>query len=246
MTRLNESRIATLLTDRHGVRASTWTTSTLHAQHGTALFVTLDADMTVTDARGSVTRGRAILVPPDLVNSVYSPGPVVGICYDPEQQPRVTARARSRCGPHALDGRLARKLVEQASSYRAELDRLDVLSGIADEAADFVARDAPCASQLDSRVATVVEALSDPVESDEELPRLAISRAHLAELFVRDIGVPIRTYRLWRRLLRAILAFAQTDATTAAHRAGFADLAHFSRTCRRMLGYAPTALRDGV
>jgi AraC-like DNA-binding protein len=45
--------------------------------------------------------------------------------------------------------------------------------------------------------------------------------------------------------LAAVLAFDRTDATTAAHRAGFADLAHFSRTCRRMLGYSPTGLRDG-
>jgi AraC-like DNA-binding protein len=68
----------------------------------------------------------------------------------------------------------------------------------------------------------------------------------LVALFARDVGTSIRSYRLWRRLLRALLAFAQGDATTAAHAAGFADLAHFSRTCRRMLGYTPTALRDGI
>jgi len=30
----------------------------------------------------------------------------------------------------------------------------------------------------------------------------------------------------------------------AAHAAGFADLAHFSRTCRRLLGASPTGLRQ--
>ncbi|KYF58434.1 hypothetical protein BE04_11725 [Sorangium cellulosum] len=65
-------------------------------------------------------------------------------------------------------------------------------------------------------------------------------------LFVRDVGVPIRTFQLWRRLLVALAAFARLDATGAAHAAGFADLAHFSRTCRRMLGYSPTELRTGL
>jgi AraC-like DNA-binding protein len=52
-------------------------------------------------------------------------------------------------------------------------------------------------------------------------------------------------FGLWRRLLAAVEALARMDATRAAHAAGFADLAHFSRTCRRMLGYSPTELRDG-
>jgi AraC-like DNA-binding protein len=243
MARLNDSRIGSLLGERYGVRASAHTASTSHAQHGVALFITLDTEMTITDRRGDVVRGRALIVPPDLENSVHSAGPVIGICYDPERMPRLAARSRCHGGAHVLDGRLGRALVEQANAHRAQLESLDVLSGIADEAANRIANDRETPSaRIDSRVVGVVEALRD----HDELPRLPISRAHLAELFVRDIGVPIRSYRLWRRLWRAILAFAHTDATTAAHRAGFADLAHFSRTCRRMLGYTPTALRDGI
>jgi AraC-like DNA-binding protein len=54
--------------------------------------------------------------------------------------------------------------------------------------------------------------------------------------------VRVPTYARWRRLLDALAAFTG-DATAAAHAAGFADLAHFSRTCRQMLGYSPTTLR---
>ncbi|WP_433932169.1 helix-turn-helix domain-containing protein [Sorangium cellulosum] len=63
---------------------------------------------------------------------------------------------------------------------------------------------------------------------------------------MRDVGLPIRTFQLWRRLLVAVAALSRLDATGAAHAAGFADLAHFSRTCRRMLGYSPTELRSGL
>jgi AraC-like DNA-binding protein len=36
------------------------------------------------------------------------------------------------------------------------------------------------------------------------------------------------------------------DLTAAAHAGDFADLAHFSRTCRRMLGYPPSVLRENL
>jgi AraC-like DNA-binding protein len=243
MARLNDSRIGSMLGsvlgERACVRASTWTTSTLHAQHGVALFVTLETPLTVTDAAGRITRGRAVLVPPELAHSVYSAGPTLGICYDPERQPRLASRSRCSAGAHALDGRLARRLVEQTQSHRARLADPEVLRGIADEAAGWLATEP--ARPLDVRVAAAAEAL----RADEE-PTLTVSRAHLAELFARDVGTSMRSYRLWHRLLRALHAFARGDATTAAHAAGFADLAHFSRTCRRMLGYTPTGLRDGV
>ena len=74
---------------------------------------------------------------------------------------------------------------------------------------------------------------------------IGLSDAHLQALFVRDVGVPIRTFRLWRRLLVAIASCLHADSTRAAHSAGFADLAHFSRTCRKMLGSSPTELRQG-
>ncbi|HEY5949615.1 MAG TPA: helix-turn-helix domain-containing protein [Kofleriaceae bacterium] len=241
MTRLNDSRIGTLLGDRFAVRASARTVSTLHAQHGAALFVTLETPLTVVDTHGNVARGHVVLVPPDLENTVLSAGPTIGICYDPERLPRLAARSRARGSAQALDGRLAHKLVEQAISYRAQLEQPDVLRGIADEAADWLGTET--ARAVDTRVAAVIEALRD---HDEAMPQLPISRAHLAELFARDVGTSMRSYRLWRRLLRALVAFTRSDATTAAHAAGFADLAHFSRTCRRMLGYTPTALRDGV
>ncbi|WP_437326528.1 helix-turn-helix domain-containing protein [Sorangium sp. So ce381] len=96
-------------------------------------------------------------------------------------------------------------------------------------------------------MARVLEALRDPA-ADRRLAvsRAGISEAHLQALFVRDVGLPIRTFQLWRRLLVALGAFARLDATSAAHAAGFADLAHFSRTCRRMPGYSPSELRSGL
>ena len=55
-------------------------------------------------------------------------------------------------------------------------------------------------------------------------------------------GCPCDLFLLWHRLLAAVGAFSRIDATTAANAAGFSDLAHFSRTCRRVLGNSPTGL----
>ncbi|HEU0035907.1 MAG TPA: helix-turn-helix domain-containing protein [Kofleriaceae bacterium] len=237
--RLNDSRIGSALADDVGARASGSTLASPHAAHGVALFVTLERELTLT-SRHATVRGRVVMAPADTVYALASPGPTLGICFDPERMPRVAGAARAAGRPVALDGRVAQHLVAALHAHRGELTDTSVLVGLAREAAAVIAG-SPV--PLDRRVAHVVEALRDP---DACVPRVPISSAHLSELFARDVGVPIRTYRLWRRLLRALLAYARTDATTAAHAAGFADLAHFSRTCRRMLGYSPTILRDGV
>ena len=236
--RLNDSRIGAVLAPDLAVRATTQTFASSHAAHGVALFIGLERDVAI-HASGATVCGRAVLVPSDIEHAVSSAGPTIGICFDPERLPHVAGFARS--GPtRVIDGRRGAQLVAAAHAHRTQLSRPDVLAGLATEAAELV-RSTPV--RLDRRVARVVEALREPAA---EMPRLAISDGHLQELFVRDVGAPMRSYRLWHRLLRALVAFTTTDATTAAHAAGFADLAHFSRTCRRMLGYSPTILRDGV
>ena len=99
----------------------------------------------------------------------------------------------------------------------------------------------------DPRIERVIEALREPESDRAALVRASgVSLARLQALFARDVGVPIRRYQLWWRLMTAVIALRRDDATTAAHAAGFADLAHFSRTCRRLLGYTPSAFRRGV
>jgi AraC-like DNA-binding protein len=72
----------------------------------------------------------------------------------------------------------------------------------------------------------------------------ALSAARLRHLFVEQTGLPFKTYVLWLRLTRAVERMAAgRSLTQAAHEAGFADSAHFSRTFKRMFGIAPAGLR---
>ncbi|WP_437278629.1 helix-turn-helix domain-containing protein [Sorangium sp. So ce375] len=246
MGRLNESRIGAVIADAFAVRASTATRSSLHAEHGAAILVGLEGEVTVTEPGGGVVRGRAVVVPPDVWHAAVSPGPTLGFLYDPEEMPHVAGHARVLGGPSPLEGRLLSRLDAAVAAHRASLSRPDVLDGLARELAAWLAEASPRRAP-DGRVARVLEALRDPAGDRRlALSRAGISEAHLQALFVRDVGLPIRTFQLWRRLLAALGSFARLDATGAAHAAGFADLAHFSRTCRRMLGYSPSELRSGL
>jgi AraC-like DNA-binding protein len=243
--RLNEMRIGARLADGTGVRASVGTRSSLHAQHGTALFVGLDGDVTVCAPGAAPVHGRVVIVPPDVANASSSVGPTVGFIYDPESVAQVADVARDG-GIRVLDGRLGARVLDAVRVHQAALADPDTLLGLSCECAAWM-RDRSPRRRIDRRVARVVEAIRAP-DGDRHAAIAAtrLSPAHLAALFVRDIGLPMRSYALWRKLLAAVVQLAPGDATAAAHGAGFADLAHFSRTCRRMLGYTPTALRDGI
>ncbi len=74
--------------------------------------------------------------------------------------------------------------------------------------------------------------------------RSALSDSRLTHLMAETLGVPPRAWRTWFRLRRAIgeVRFGDTTLTTAAHRAGFADSAHLTRTCKQLLGGRPAKL----
>lgn len=72
---------------------------------------------------------------------------------------------------------------------------------------------------------------------------LGISEGRLAHLFGGELGLPFRRYVAWLRLRRAAEALqAGETLASAAHHAGFADAAHFTRTFRRMFGLVPSEI----
>lgn len=71
----------------------------------------------------------------------------------------------------------------------------------------------------------------------------ALSPSRFAHVFRELTGMAVRPYLRWLRLARALEAAACGESlTTAAHLAGFADAAHFSRTMRRHFGVAPASV----
>ena len=244
MTRLNETRIGALLTEPFGASFTRSAAMSRHAEHGASVLVGLDADLVV---RGDerTARGRVVVVPPDAPYEATCPGPVASYVFDPELCPRIAGCARARGGPRPVDGVAGAHIAGAAVAHRAALERPDVLAGVGGEIQRALA--SGTARAFDRRIARLVEALRDPdADRDAATARTRLSAAHLQALFARDVGISMRTYRLWRRLLHGLARVGPLDLTAAAHAAGFADLAHFSRTCRRMFGYAPSVLRANL
>jgi AraC-like DNA-binding protein len=85
--------------------------------------------------------------------------------------------------------------------------------------------------------------LDNPIGLADAADLVGLSKQRLRHLFVEQTGLPFRTYLLWLRLMKGLEEFAAgASLTDAAHDAGFADSAHFSRTFRRMFGTAAAAL----
>ncbi|WP_205527137.1 helix-turn-helix transcriptional regulator [Solimonas sp. K1W22B-7] len=72
---------------------------------------------------------------------------------------------------------------------------------------------------------------------------VGLSQSRLMHLFSEDLGLPMRQYLLWLRLRHALrLAGEGRTLTGIALGAGFYDHAHFNRTMRRMVEFAPSVL----
>lgn len=94
---------------------------------------------------------------------------------------------------------------------------------------------------LDPRIAKALQAvdllLAEKVSAAALAQQACLSLSQLERLFGEQVGLSVRRLVLWRRLRLALaLAMAGEPLTHAAHAAGFADAAHFSRTVRSTFG----------
>jgi AraC family transcriptional regulator len=109
---------------------------------------------------------------------------------------------------------------------------------------------APATDCVDPRIERAIAWMRDRLATSISLADAAavahLSPSRFRHLFVVQTGVSFRAYLLWARVGSAMGAGMSGQSwTAAAQDAGFADSAHFSRTCRRMFGIAPAMLVKG-
>ncbi|PCR97695.1 AraC family transcriptional regulator [Pseudomonas fluorescens] len=91
--------------------------------------------------------------------------------------------------------------------------------------------------RIERALATVDASLSSKVAASAVADSAHVSMSQLQRLFVSQVGLPVRRQVLWRRLRLAMaLIIAGSPVTNAAHTAGFADSAHFSRSLKKLFG----------
>ena len=111
----------------------------------------------------------------------------------------------------------------------------------------LLAGDVADADVVDPRIARALEwirgQLGAPMTLGQVASQVHLSPGRFRHLFVAQTGISFRAYVLWARVSSAMVtAMAGRSWTDAAQHAGFADSAHFTRTCKRMFGISPTML----
>jgi AraC-like DNA-binding protein len=107
----------------------------------------------------------------------------------------------------------------------------------------------PCSDgiPLDPRVAHSLRALRSP--QDARLPRgglasgVQLSPSRFNHLFRAEMGVSLRSYRVWSQVRLALAGLAVSPRLTdAALHGDFSDSAHFSRMFRQTFGMTPSSV----
>lgn len=198
---------------------------------------------------GGVVEGNSVLIAPDVPHAFEPRGRNAMIFIEPESVigaallRDLAGHSFARPDPANFSDVAARLscIWEQPRPDSATLAELGQ-----EIAARIAGRDMP-ERMVDERIARVIEWLSGGLDSRlvaGQAARIAcLSASRFSHLFVAEVGLPFRTYVLWRRLMAAVDRIAAgASLTDAAHDAGFADSAHFSRTFLRMFGVPASLL----
>jgi AraC-like DNA-binding protein len=218
----------------------------MHAHH--AFQVTMAAGGAVNIRTGEgLFEGPIILIAPDVPHAIEPQGRIALLLVEPESRAGAGLRrllgkdpvARLAAIPEletVLGGIWARPPASEAEIVAVGMRALEHLVG-----------PDPSHPAPDPRIARVLDWLGQHVEDSVTVADAAgiacLSESRFSHLFVEEIGLPFRTFVLWRRLMRAVDRMAAGGSlTAAAHQAGFSDSAHFSRTFHRMFGLPATWL----
>lgn len=89
----------------------------------------------------------------------------------------------------------------------------------------------------------IIDAPDGSIPLEELAAAAGVSTSRLAHLFKEQVGVPIRSFKIWYRLKKAVRLLKEGQSLTgAALRAGFYDSSHFANTFRETFGINPSAV----
>ncbi|MEW6348029.1 MAG: AraC family transcriptional regulator [Thermodesulfobacteriota bacterium] len=146
-----------------------------------------------------------------------------------------------------FDIKILEPFIDDLSASFGELPDCRAMGDLSQRILSALARGVSMPRTSDPRIQSALDFMKRQPELRARLEvvaeAVALSEGRLVHLFREQVGIPMRRYLLWLRLIRAIdNLFDHVSLTTAAHNAGFADSAHFTRTFRRMFGITPSAL----
>jgi AraC-like DNA-binding protein len=214
-----------------------------HRHHCVQLLMTLHGSLVVRSGRAQAWRKcGAVWVRPDATHEVDARGSTLLIGFFSVESDMGTALCE------LIDGEITCVPTHQIARWRAELGPTPNEARVERWMIKFLPRQRGGVA-LHPGVRRVLSYLGGPrtVLDGLSLKTLAgiagLSPSRFMHAFTESVGVPVRPYILWLRLQRAACDLKDgASVTSAAHRAGFSDAAHMTRTFRRMLGATPSDL----
>ncbi len=124
---------------------------------------------------------------------------------------------------------------------------LHALPGNALELQDWLprlSRPQPLDRRVQAALTRIAQHLPGPVPAADIAEAAHLSTSQLHRRFQSELAVTLRGWVRWQRLRRALMHHLRGHTLTdSAHAAGFADLAHLSRSLRRMFGIGAAQLQ---
>ena len=175
------------------------------------------------EAAGRVLESRAaIAIPANVPHTVLElPGPFAGVAYLDARRYRFED---------------AQRLAERWQGFVPGYDDLREAMG-----------DALAVPQrrVDTRLLAALGAIeTEDASVAQAALHVGLSESRLTHLMSETLGAPPRIWRTWFKLQRALkeALFGGANLTQAAHRAGFADSAHLTRTFKQLTGVRPAQM----
>jgi AraC-like DNA-binding protein len=193
-----------------------------------------EGETTVELENGRQLTGKALLIRPAVIHQIVGSREVGLICVEP--QAPLAFSLKDLIGPE--DAELLPWTVAQYLDPAAEPSSwIAALRGALPNPT----------RKLDPRIKEAMKWLAaNPVPNAIALAAKScgLSDSHLRALARTQLGFPLSTWLVWRKLERAVYAMAEgLSLAEAATAAGFSDQAHCARTMRRMFGVTPTVAR---
>jgi AraC-like DNA-binding protein len=220
----------------------------VHAHHAIQIAIALEMPIEVISQTGQRIC-QAVIINSDVPHECRTfGGSFLLINIDPE-----TSIGTALKNMHLLKSGIAELPVETIDRYLRQLKLLLVEQDPTDEIYELTNNflhsmaNHHTPGSLDERIAQVLALLREPAQEVVSIKDLAaavhISPGRLIHLFTQQVGIPVRKYILWSKLMASLKKLnKRANFTHVALDGGFADAPHFNRTFKKMFGLSPTAL----
>lgn len=221
-----------------------------HSHHAVQITIDLEGEIEVFH-NDTVDTFRGVIIPQGLSHRLDASGHwQLTLLLDPELTltQQIINQVSLGDRPIPIPDQLFEKLVEWLPKKPEELESLDVFKlKFLKTLNDFLAVSIP--HTIDQRVTDLIQdihALEDLSTTDKLIDKLPLSKSRISHLFVQHTGIPLRSYIVWLKVRRSVDHMLNGHSITdSAHLAGFSDLAHLSRSFKKMFGINVSLLFQG-